>query len=222
MPPTLLGPMLRPSAFCPHWYVDEPGIQELASDLLDYSRKNQARFERSRIGSGGDVKVDPKRRVSSVCPLDGSLHDKVSDHILQILPNALEALGMYPFTTGKVETELAVHGDGAFFVRHTDVRRDILGAGSSRHVTAVLYFHTMPRRFEGGTLRLYPVRAEGLRNEGAHSQDAPEMGWQDFEPRHGSILFFPSGLQHEVLPVRAPDVPFEHQRFALNIWVHKI
>lgn len=210
MPQTLPGPILRPSAFCPHWYVDDPQIRNLAEDLLAYSVANQHRFECSRIGSGSDVKVDPKRRISSVCLLEGPLRDEVRAGILKLLPEALDVMGMYPFTPGDLEMELAAHGDGAFFCRHTDVRRDILGAGSSRHVSAVLYFHSMPRRFEGGTLRVYGAGQDG------------ENCWEDIEPRHGSVIFFPSGLWHEVLPVHAPNVPFEHQRFALNVWVHKV
>lgn len=181
----------------------------MAQELLDYAVANESAFEASRIGSGGDVRCDPKRRISAVYRLVGTLQERVRQRILALAPAATERLGMYPFACDTVEIELAAHGDGAFFSRHTDVRRDILGVGSTRVISAVYYFHAQPRRFEGGMLRLYaPARGDAESHV-------------DIAPRHDSLVVFPSSAWHEVLPVHAPGITFAQQRFALNMWVHK-
>jgi SM-20-related protein len=210
MPQPLPGSPPRPSSLCPYWQFDHLLGEHISSQLLGYAIDHQSSFENSRVGSGGDVKQDPRRRISSVCRLRGPLQAPIRERILSLLPAATDALGMYPFTYGELEMELAAHGDGAFFSRHTDVRRDMLGAGSSRQISAVYYFHEMPRQFEGGMLRLY-----------AASHD-DEESYVDITPRHDSVVFFPSCLWHEVLPVRAPGIAFGQQRFALNVWVHKV
>lgn len=162
------------------------------------------------MGSGGDVKRDPKRRISTVCRVEGVWRQWVGERILSLLPAAIENLGMYPFVCGELEMELAAHGHNAFFSRHTDVRRDMLGAGSTRQISVVYYFHALPRRFEGGTLRLYAADHTG------------EQAYVDIAPEHDSLVFFPSSLWHEVRPVHAPEIGFGQQRFALNVWIHKL
>lgn len=209
MPQSLFGSTPRPSSLCPYWQIDHLLGEDLAQTWLDYATARQSLFESSRVGSGGDVRQDPRRRISSVFRPSGPLRESIQERIQSLLPAAIEALGMYPFSCGELEMELAVHGHGAFFSRHTDVRRDSLGAGSTRHISAVYYFHSVPRRFEGGALRLY-----------AAGQSA-DMDSVTIEPRNDSLVFFPSSLWHEVLPVHAPDVAFGQQRFALNVWVHK-
>lgn len=182
----------------------------MAQAWLKYAVAHESAFEASRVGSGGDVKQDPRRRISSVCRPEGTLREHMRERILSLLPAATEALGLYPFACGELEMELAAHGHGAFFSRHTDVRRDMLGAGSTRQISAVYYFHTLPRQFEGGMLRLYTADRNG------------EEDHVDLAPRHDSLVFFPSCLWHEVLPVHAPGVEFGQRRFALNVWVHKV
>jgi hypothetical protein len=39
------------------------------------------------------------------------------------------------------------------------------------------------------------------------------------EPEHNSAVFFPSHLNHEVLPVTCRSKAFEDSRFAINVWI---
>lgn len=209
MPHSMPGPIPCPPTPCPYWHIDNFLGAAVAAELLAYAVANEPAFEASRVGSSGGARCDLKRRRSSVYRLDDALGQQVRLQVSERIPAAIEALGMYPFAFDELEIELAAHGDGAFFSRHTDVRRDVLGSVSSRAISAVYYFHEMPCRFEGGMLRLYGLGRSG------------ESGHVDISPRHDSLVFFPSSEWHEVLPVHAPGIGFAQQRFALNIWIHK-
>jgi SM-20-related protein len=53
--------------------------------------------------------------------------------------------------------------------------------------------------------------------EGSHREAAET--YTDVEPHNNSILFFPSYVLHEVLPIRCPSGAFADGRFTLNGWV---
>lgn len=98
--------------------------------------------------------------------------------------------------------ELYVHAynDGTFFGKHPDNHG---GANWRRRVSCVYYLHQRPRRFDGGTLLIYDSKGRSF----------------PVESIHNSIVFFPSSLIHEVLPIRCASGRFEDSRFAINVWV---
>jgi Rps23 Pro-64 3,4-dihydroxylase Tpa1-like proline 4-hydroxylase len=49
-------------------------------------------------------------------------------------------------------------GDGAFFTEHKDIAVEDNKFGVRRIITAVYYFHRLPKAFSGGVLRIYPPR----------------------------------------------------------------
>jgi hypothetical protein len=54
--------------------------------------------------------------------------------------------------------------------------------------------------------------------------DARKIGddaYVDVEPRHNSIIFFPSEYMHEVMPVICPSREFVDSRFTINGWVRR-
>ncbi len=181
----------------------------MVAELLSYAVAHESAFVASRIGSGASARQDATRRVSAVCRNLGALHAPIEERILARVADFTEVLGLYPFATGKIEIELAAHGDGAFFSRHVDTQRDVFGSTSPRVLSAVYYFHSQPRKFSGGELRLYDFATDG------------QESYVDIAPLHDSLLVFPSYAPHEVLPVCVPQGRFEYQRFALNIWIHK-
>lgn len=115
------------------------------------------------------------------------------------------AIGLPAFAYTGVEFRLAAHGDGDFFSAHHDV---LTGANrehstSDRAITAVYYFHRLPRPFEGGDLHLHPFGAGPA---------------QVVEPRNNRLVAFPSFLLHEVVPVTVPEPEFANSRFSITFW----
>ena len=106
-----------------------------------------------------------------------------------------EHLGYELFDPASIELEMVAHGDGAFFLRHADtvIRREMT---SYRAISAVYYFHRLPKSFSGGVLRL-------------HSIGSKEGSFVDIEPTNDRLIFFPSWFPHEVTPVVCPSGRFE-------------
>ena len=46
----------------------------------------------------------------------------------------------------------------------------------------------------------------------------PASTYAELEPADNSLVFFPSGLFHEVRPVRGGTAEFRDSRFALSMW----
>lgn len=126
-----------------------------------------------------------------------------------LMPQLWSHLRMEPVAFGEIECQLAVHGDGAFFKRHTDN-----GAPDTarRQVSCVYYFHREPRRFTGGNLCLYgTVTEKGARTCGER--------WFDIEPPRNSLIVFPSDIHHEVTPVTCASAALADQRLSINGWL---
>jgi len=117
------------------------------------------------------------------------------EEIVMTYGEALKELGMNQFEFSQIECQTTYHGDGCFYKEHTDNGSPSV---SNRVLTFVYYFSQVPRRFSGGQLKI---------------------GTEYVEPENNTIVFFPSGLLHEVLPVRVMGDKFEEGRFTLNGWV---
>jgi Rps23 Pro-64 3,4-dihydroxylase Tpa1-like proline 4-hydroxylase len=76
-------------------------------------------------------------------------------------------------------------------------------------LSAVYYFHRMPKAFSGGCLRLHRIGAR------------PGDIGMDVTPIDNSLVVFPSWAPHEVLPVRCLSGAFGDSRFAVNCWVYR-
>ena len=77
-------------------------------------------------------------------------------------------------------------------------------------LTGVYYFHAMPKAFQGGNIRLLPLR---------QSSDAERF--LDVEPINDRLLLFPSWVPHCVMPVVSTSSAFSDSRFAINCWYRK-
>ena len=84
--------------------------------------------------------------------------------------------------------------------------------GKDRIISAVYYFHCMPKGFSGGDLRLYRLGADPL---GEGKEPGNHV---DIEPVRNSMVAFPSWIMHEVRPVSCPSGDFRDYRFAVNCW----
>jgi Rps23 Pro-64 3,4-dihydroxylase Tpa1-like proline 4-hydroxylase len=183
--------------------------QALIDRLIDHVLENQGRFEESTVGSS-EGRIDQEVRVSSILRDFGPLKTEIKSRFKAVFPEVLERLRMPDFELYGTEREIVAHGNGAFYNRHIDT---FTGAGefSVRALTAVYYFHAQPKNFQGGELRLLP-----LRNNQADSI------YLDVEPINDRLLLFPSWVPHRVMPVISDSADFRDSRFAINCWYHKL
>ncbi len=173
--------------------------------LLDFAQTSRDQFKASDVGYGESNRTDLTTRQSSKLKQLGELENELQERAQAALPFMFEHLGYTPFDPARFELEMVAHGDGAFFSRHTDIvlRPEMT---SYRAISAVYYFHRLPRSFSGGVLRLHSIGKEG--------------SFVDVEPMNDRLIFFPPWFPHEVMPVVSPSGRFEDSRFAINCWVY--
>ena len=192
--------------------------KETVERLLRFAQLNEHCFEDTQITHGEESSLNYARRVSrkiSLGNLNAEVRAKAADlyaevraNVADLLPVMFERLGVKPFIPSKIEVELVAHGDGAFFLRHIDTltHRD----GRHRIISAVYYFHALPKAFSGGVLRLHSLAASGQ-----------QCTFVDIAPDYDTLVFFPSFFPHEVLPVKCASRHFLDSRFAINFWIHR-
>jgi Rps23 Pro-64 3,4-dihydroxylase Tpa1-like proline 4-hydroxylase len=176
--------------------------EDTVERLLQFAQSNEHRFEDTQVGEEG--RLDHTRRVSKWVSL-GHLKADLRGKLAHLLPVIFERLGIRPFVPSKIEVELVAHGDGAFFLRHIDTQ-----VSNRRVISAVYYFHALPRAFSGGVLRLHSLAATGQ-----------QYTFVDIAPNYDTLVFFPSFYPHEVLPVKCASRQFLDSRFAINFWVNR-
>ena len=195
--------VLMPPYFVLRDFLDQATV----AGLLDYALSRQSDFAPTRLGSKA---VNPSIRISTGLRELGGYRDLLKAKILSVVPMLISKLQVTPFAASKLETELVAHGDGAFYKRHIDTQTALYDdVNQIRVLSGVYYFHTEPKVFTGGALRLYAVG--GTKGE----------NFADIEPVNNSLLVFPSWAPHEVMPVSCPSKRFIDSRFAVNCWVHR-
>lgn len=204
----------RPEIPMPPWRRFEDVLAPPAhGQLIDRVLSNRHRFSPSTVQFQGKPNLDRTKRVSERLGDLGPCRTSLTERLSQMLPDILAATGSKPFVPDHVELEIAAHGDGAFFSRHSDLPTGEARAAAQnrfdRLVSAVYYFHREPKSFTGGGLRLHRFGSDGTRAE----------DWVEVEPLQNSLVVFPSWALHEVRPVACPSGRFEDYRFAVNIWL---
>jgi SM-20-related protein len=185
--------------------------------LLDWTLAAKDRFRPSKLIGGV---VDPARRISSNLRDLGEMRSLLENAVASRLGDLFAAAGVTPFAVETVELELAAHGDGAHFAPHLDIAygasRGLAGGaserGQDRLVSCVYYFHSEPKAFSGGELRLHRFGTQTAGEPG---------GYVDVAPVQNALLAFPAIALHEVRPVSVPSRRFEDSRFAVNIWLRR-
>lgn len=183
------------------------------SALLEWTLANRERFEPSKLGSGT---LDPMLRQSLSLRDPGPLAPVLEARLRALAGDMFERTGTPPFPIDYVEQVLIAYGDGAHFAAHTDMpvgpgRKPLGGDRTGRHerlLSAVYYFHSEPKAYSGGALRLHRFGARG-------GDEDPV----DIEPVQNGLLVFPAWAMHEVRPVSCPSGRFEDHRFAVNCWL---
>lgn len=184
--------------------------------LLAYAQAHQAEFleaqVRIREPQASQI-LNPKVRVSlRLAEFPELIRGPLEERILTVKDWAVEQLGMEPFEVCHLEMEMVAHQDGAFYKRHIDTMLDAEGERrtADRCLTAVYYFHAMPKGYSGGELRMHSLAP--VENGGS---------FLDVPIQRDMLLLFPSWLPHEVRPVFCPGGDFLQSRFAINCWCNR-
>lgn len=195
------------SALPPYWVIDDAFGADLAAQLAEFALSRESAFTEATVGKSEDRSVRKTVRSSRTMQDLGGVRDTLEHQFREVLPTALPRLGLAPFALTGLSMELAAHGDGDFYHRHIDTFVGGTASGADRVLTAVYYFHAMPRAFHGGELRLHALRR--AEQGGSHV---------DIEPKNDRLLLFPAWAPHEVRPTSCPNGGFAQSRFAINCW----
>lgn len=183
------------------------GVEQLI-DLLKYVESKQPFFETSKIIYENGSRIDLSERISQVLRKIDEYQVLFESKLMKLMSFIFERIKCKVFNPHKFEIQLVAHRDGAFFKPHIDTELN-KSAKSRRVISCVYYFHTMPKAFSGGELRLYSL------------SNGKQVNFIDIEPLCDTLIFFPSWFPHEVLPVICPNKSFMDSRFAINIWIHE-
>ena len=179
--------------------------------LIEWTIRNEDNSEPTVIGGktrddGGTH--DPTWRRSVGVRNFGSVQALLRERILSSVPELIGKLRVMPFTPSDVEIELVASNDGAFYKPHLDTFLGRERREADRLVSAIYYFHSEPKAFAGGALRLHPFAVPGTQKRHI-----------DIEPEQNTLVAFPSWELHEVLPVSCPSRRFSASRFSVNLWI---
>ena len=187
-------------------YVRIPGFLNANENrrVMNYVVRRQADFVTSTL----DTDVQDYRK-STILPTFDDLGVDLENRIEEILPELFAHFGLELPPEKILETQLTTHNDGGFLKIHNDNGSAVT---SSRVLTYIYYFFREPSAFRGGQLRIYNSRIEDNFWVAADT-------FVDVQPENNMMLFFPSRLVHEVLPMACPSRQFADGRFTLNGWV---
>lgn len=182
--------------------------------LRKYVLDHEGDFTPSTVVSheGPDSTSDPSYRKSLVLYNLGEYTSVIQDRLLNLLPNVLTAFNRETFPISHVDIQVTASNDGDFFKVHQDNSSEDPVDIHRREVSFVYYFHTEPKAFTGGQLKLY-------NSENGEVQEPKKKTAQTITPRQNVLVLFPSSYDHEVLPVRCPSRKFVSSRFTVNGWI---
>ena len=181
--------------------------------LTNYTLSREEAFHLSEVISPGVLGgvIDPEHRRSRVLMDLGDYEELFRTRIEAALPRVLERLGMPPFLVTRFESQITASNHGDFFRHHSDnAEEEIAG----RQLTYVYFFHREPKAFEGGELRLH----DAYKRNGTWISSGT---YKALVPLQNQIIFFPSGLLHEITPIVCPTQVFADSRFTVNGWLHR-
>jgi SM-20-related protein len=174
--------------------------------VLKRTLSREAEFEVSVVTTG-----DKSVRKSVVLTSDDMIAPMFRKKLLDVLPQLsglMETIFIRSIKPDDIECQITAHLDGGFFQIHND-------SGSKeteeRVITFVYYFESRPNAFLGGELKIYDP----------HSEGGAKTNYTLVQPTDNTLVFFPSGVMHEVLPTYVPSKRFSDSRFTVNGWIRR-
>jgi Rps23 Pro-64 3,4-dihydroxylase Tpa1-like proline 4-hydroxylase len=178
---------------------------EVAANLYCYALAKESDFQPSKVLSN-----DPEYRKSLVLFRFPEYEAMFRNALRAAFPPICEALGVPPFELADIECQLTATMDRGDFKPHNDNA----AALGHRRITYVYYFHRQPRPFVGGDTRFF--------DHHPYAPNPPAVRHLvDIASLHNSVIFFDSGMFHEVRDIVCNQPGFETARFTINGWLSK-
>jgi SM-20-related protein len=200
---------------CPHLIFRNVLGADYVQSLLKYVVDRQDDFQTGGMLNRltGELFVDPKMRISSYLNDLGEFGDPIRVLVDAVAAPALRALNLIEPAVESREFVITAYPDGGYIGEHIDTQT---GPRRVRILSCVYYFAATPHRFSGGELRLY-----GFPQRFVAGTEPARPPLVELAPETDSLIFFPSWLRHEVLPVRVPSGAWADSRFTINCWIHR-
>lgn len=182
--------------------------------LTKYVLTQEGDFTPSTVIPDGvpQAATDPSYRKSRVLYDLGEYAALIQDRILALLPEVLRVFNREAFPISHIDVQITASNHGDFFKVHQDNSSMEPADIPLRELSYVYYFHSEPKAFRGGQLRIYD-------SEDGEVQNSEKRSTKTITPRQNTLVLFPSSYDHEVLPVRCPTRKFVNSRFTVNGWV---
>ena len=204
-------PASAPEELHPAPFVRIPDFLTAAQQhmLLDAVRDGPEHFAPASVGNGQEWKVNLDARVALVAEraVLRRIRPWFVKELRRVAGEVCEHFGIDGMHKCPVELDVTAHRGGGFFRPH----RDVYDCSNRRLVSFAYYFHPEPKGFAGGELLLYDTCIT--------TDSCRATAFSRIEPVNNSLVFFPSGYYHEVLPVHATSDAFENARFTVNGWL---
>jgi excisionase family DNA binding protein len=181
--------------------------------LTKYVLTHEPDFSDSSVIPDGvpEGESDPTYRRSRVLYELGEYGTLIQERLMGLLPEALRFFSREPFALSHIDTQITASNDGDFFKVHQDNSMVEPLDIPRRELSFVHYFNSEPKAFSGGQLRFY---------DGDDAVwDGEKKSARTVTPSQNTLVLFPSGYNHEVLPVKCPSRKFAHSRFTANGWI---
>lgn len=179
------------------------------SELQAAARAGPRSFEPAQSAKDGTVDFGKRYSMVAKRPLRLQTRAWFVDAVRHVVGIMGRHFGIEDLDDCHIQLDLTACGNGGFFLPHRD--NDPRQGGCL--LSFSYYFHRKPKRFAGGELLLYDTC---LATDSYHP-----AAFSRIAPAHNSLVFFPAGYYHEVLPVRSESDAFEDARFSVNGWVHR-
>lgn len=182
--------------------------------LTRYVLTHEADFTPSTVIPDGvpEAATDTSYRKSRVLYELGEYGTLIKDRLLDVLPEVLTAFNREAFPLSHIDTQITASNDGDFFKVHRDNSSTEPLDIPLRELSYVHYFHSEPKAFSGGQLRIHD-------SEDGEVQNSEKRRTKTIVPRQNTLVLFPSSYDHEVLPVKCPTAQFANSRFTVNGWL---
>lgn len=182
--------------------------------LTTYVLGHERDFSPSTVIShdGSNSSLDTSYRKSLVLYELGDYTSLIQDRLQALLPAVLTAFNRKAFPISHFDIQVTASNDGDFFKMHQDNSSAEPIDIPLREISYVYYFHSEPKAFTGGQLKLY-------NSKDGQVEHSKKQTAETITPRQNALVLFPSSYDHEVLPVRCPSRKFINSRFTVNGWI---